>query len=331
MDTKNLVKAMLDYSDNKLQKYSREEARKSIYDELIAANGGSTKLTLKSFRDNKEMYAIIEELVSQVASEGLAESGFPADLIEQRNIAEGDSMEFQVDKGHLYAVSEISHGNTSLRRQRIDDLTTITVNPIVHGVKVYEELARVMAGRVDIAVLTERVRKSVRAAMLDDAYAAWNKLTSANVGATLYPTAGTYSETALRDVIEHTSADNDGAPCYLLTTLTGAASISASESSSEGKNSIYRNGYIQYWKGVPVVIVPQRHKVGTNTFAFDNKKIYVLPQTMDRPIKQVIGGDTYLKVGDGSENADLSVEITCLTQWNTAVIIGQKFGVYELA
>ena len=52
---------------------------------------------------------------------------------------------------------------------------------------------------------------------------------------------------------------------------------------------------------------------------------------MDRPIKQVIGGDTYLKVGDGSENADLSVEITCLTQWNTAVIIGQKFGVYELA
>ena len=132
-------------------------------------------------------------------------------------------------------------------------------------------------------------------------------------------------------MIEHTSADNDGAPCYLLTTLTGAASISASESSSEGKNSIYRNGYIQYWKGVPVVIVPQRHKVGTNTFAFDNKKIYVLPQTMDRPIKQVIGGDTYLKVGDGSENADLSVEITCLTQWNTAVVIGQKFGVYELA
>lgn len=331
MDTKNLVKAILDYSNNSLQKYSKEEARNSIYDELIAANGGSTKLTLKSFRDNKDLYGIIEELVVQVASEGLVGAGFPADLVDQRNVAEGDSIDFQVDRGQLFAVSEVSRGNTGLRRQRVSDLTSVTVRPIMHGVKVYDELSRVLAGRVDITVLTDRVRKSISASMVDDAFAAWNKVTSGDIGSSYYPTVGSYSEAALREVIQHVSADNNGAPCYLLATLAGASAISAGEDSSDGKNSIYNNGYLQKWKGVPVVIAPQRHFAGTSTFAFNDKKIFVLPMTMDRPIKQVIGGDAYLKVGDGTENADLSVEITCLTAWGTAVVIGNKFGIYELS
>ena len=45
LNSKELVKLMLDYRHGCVEKFSKEEARETISQALIAANGGSTKLS----------------------------------------------------------------------------------------------------------------------------------------------------------------------------------------------------------------------------------------------------------------------------------------------
>ena len=102
MNAKELVKLMLDYRHGCVQQFSKDEARETIRQALIDANGGSTKLSYKSFRNNPQMYTIIETLIDQVRSEGLTGNEFFNRFVEQRNMAEGDAPEFVVKERRIW-------------------------------------------------------------------------------------------------------------------------------------------------------------------------------------------------------------------------------------
>lgn len=331
MDRTNLVKLILDYCHNNVQKYSQAEAKETIFNAIKELNGGSTKLSRKTFRRGTAIFDLIEEVIQKEVTEGLEANDFYNALVETRNMAEGDAPEFVVKADSNLVVADVAKGTRGLRRQRIGSERTFTLTPVTHGIKVYEEMARVLAGRADISELVSAVSEAMTKRMLDDVYAAFSGITASVMDADYYPTAGTYDEDTLLDLCNHVSAANGGAKVMLVCTLRGARKIKASDGSEISKESVYNNGYATKWNGIDVQVVPQHHKVGTNEFIFDDNKIYVLPVNMDKPIKQVISGEVILEVGTGAENADMSYDILMLSDWATMVVVGKKFGIYELA
>ena len=332
LNSKELVKLMLDYRHGCVEKFSKEEARETIRQALIAANGGSAKLSYKSFRNNPQLYTIIETLIDQVKAEGLSENDFFNQFVEQRNMAEGDAPEFTVKEKSTLVVSDIARGTQGLRRQRIGAKSSVTLTPTAHGIKVYEELVRILSGRVDTNDLIDAITEAVTKRQLNDIYGAFAGLTQDSLGEDYYPTAGAYDEDALLDVCQRVSAANDGATVTLICTLKGARKIGANSTSDEAKSDIYNHGYPMKWNGINVIVVPQRLKAGTEDFIFDDDKVYVIPANMDRFIKLVVGGDDIFDIKDGAtDNADMSTEILYITYYTVGVIIARKFGIYEMA
>lgn len=329
MDKTNLVKLMLDYRNNTVQKFSKDQAKETIREALIASNGGSTKLDIKAFRRNPELYEIIEEVVKVATNEGLKGDEFFMNYVEEKNLAEGDAPEYVVKKESTLIVSDVARGTQGIRRQRLGKMEEFTVKPTVHGIKVFDELTRVLAGRADINELTDAIITAVKKQRMDDIFAAWNNLTKDSLGADFYPTAGAYDEDALIDACNHTSAANDGEKVMIICTLKGARKLTTAVTSDQAKTDFYNGGYAMKWNGIDVMVLPQRHEVGSTNFMFDDNKYTIVPITMDKPIKQTIGGNDILKVGEATDNADLTIDITYLSTWGTAFVAGKKFTVYE--
>ena len=94
MNEKNsIVKLATDMLHGKVETYDSKSSEDVLREALIAANGGSSKLNVKALRRNKvEIFEIIEELVPLMVNEGLKGDEFFMNYVEERNLAEGDSL-----------------------------------------------------------------------------------------------------------------------------------------------------------------------------------------------------------------------------------------------
>lgn len=332
MNNQELIKLMLDYKKNSIEKYSKDEAKKTIQEALVAANGGSKVINRRTLRDNPMLFTIIEDLITKITVEGLNSNDFFNQFCEVRNLAEGDSIQFNIEDDQRLIVADVARGTQAIRRQRIGEQTSKSLTPVPHALKVYEEATHVLSGRADINVLINKITKALEDARIMDVYDTFFGITSSLLpGYDTSTTAGTYAEAELLALIQEVEAKNNGAGVYLMGTMNAARSIRASDGSDLGKNEIYNGGYASKWNGYDILGVKQRYKTGTTTYAFPDKKIYVIPSTMDRPVKQVFGGETYMKIGQIGDNQDLSTDVVAIQDWNTGFITGSYFGVYDFS
>ena len=329
-----LVKITLAIAHKDFAQYSAEDLEGTLREKLIELNGGSDKMSLnaiKAFRQHPELYAYIEDLIVALSTEALSANDFYAYMVDQRNIAAGDEMIFHVRKGAHYIVANCARGTQGIRRQRIEQDKDVVLSPEPHAVKVYDELVRLLAGKTSATKMVEDISKAIYRAMLNDVFAAWNDLTSTELGATFAPAAGTYDEDTLLALAQKVSAANDGADVYFVTTLAGARAINASDASEIGKTDIYNYGYRRKWNGIDVAIVPQRFQEGTTSFMFNDKVIAILPKLDEKPIKQVIQGEAFTNIHNPEDNADLSTDVVTITAWATAFVTGAQYGKYTLS
>lgn len=335
METNAVVKLILDYKHNTVKgDFSKSDSREVIRQALIEANGGSEKLNLRALRDggSNGLFAILEQLIDASAAEGLQGDEFINNMVDSQTVTEGDSVDFVVEANSTLIVSDISRGSLGIRRQRLPEKTSVNLKAIPHAVKIYDELARIMAGKVDITALSDAIDKAVVQYLRNEIYGAFADVTAADTGSLYYPTAGTYDEDELLELIEFVSAANDGAKCMLVCTLAGARQLVTATVSEAAKQSVYDNGYALNWNGVPITIVPQRFAAGGASFIFDDDKIYVMAQGAEnKPIKQVLGGESYVFAGNPTDKNDLTQEITAIINSGVAIVVGNKFGVYEIS
>ena len=136
MDAKSLVKLMVDYRNNPTTgNFSKDDNKEVIRQALIEANGGSSKLDLKSLRNNRnELFTIIELLVDATVPEGLNGDEFFMNMVEERNLALEDKPTFVVKGNSTVVTADIARGTQGLRRQRIGERTTVTLTPTPKGI-----------------------------------------------------------------------------------------------------------------------------------------------------------------------------------------------------
>lgn len=336
MDTMNdIVKLAVDGFHGTVKQYSVADSQEAIRQALIEANNGKTYLDYKDIRDGKcnGLFSLVEEILSRTVVEGLQGDEYFNALVDFRNVKAGDMNEFVVQDSSLFVVAETADGTQGVRRQRLGGETKTSIPTSMKTVRIYEELNRVLAKRVDFNVMINKVAESFKHKLLNDIYGLWSGATAAQLGgATYYPTAGSYDEDELLDLISHVEAAAGGKKATIVCTKKGARKLVPSVQSDSAKEDLYNLGYYGNFYGTPIVVTPQRHKVGTTEFVLDDDVLTIIAGD-DKPIKVVYEGDPIVVMGDPLRNADFTQEYFYGEKYGLGIVLaGSNTGIgrYEM-
>ena len=334
-DMKEIVKLAVDAYKGSVEKYSTKQSQDVLRQALIDANGGSTKLDYKAIRDGKcsGLFTLIEEILSRTVVEGLQGDEYFNALVDFRNLAEGDQNIFVVEDNTLFVVSEAADGTQGIRRQRLGGAKETSIPTSLKAVRIYEELNRVLSGRVDFNDFINRVAESFRQKLLNDIYALWSGATAADLGGvTYFPAAGSYDEEDLLDLIAHVESAAGGKPATIVGTKKAIRNLIPSIQSEGFKSDLYNLGYAGKFYGTPVVVTPQRHKIGSTDFVLKDDVLTIIAGD-DKPIKVVYEGNPIVLMGDPTTNADFTQEYFYGEKYGMGIVLaGGNAGIgrYEM-
>ena len=332
MDNMNdIVKLILDARNGNVEKYSVSESVDVVRQALIDLNGGSTKLNYKAIRDGKctGLFNLVETVLSQTVVQELTNDDFFMAMVEFRDLSLGDENLFVIEDNTLFIVSETAEGTQAIRRQRLGGASETAIPTTLKAVRIYEELNRILAGRVDFNHLIDLVAESFKQKLLNDIYALWANTSAEDLGGVAYfPVAGTFDEDELLDVIAHVEAASGGKTATIICTKKAARSLLQGVIGGNEVNSdMYNLGYIGRFYGTPVVVTPQRHKVGTTEFVMDDDMLTIIAGD-NKPIKVVREGDPLVIMPDPYTNMDLTQEFFYAERWGLGLVIaGQNSGI----
>lgn len=286
-DVQNIVKLAADAYKGQLTQYSYADSQETIRQALIEANNGSTKLDYRAVRDGKcgGLFALLETILSNIVVGGLTGDEFFNALVDYRNVAEGDEPVFVVEDSIMFVVDDTAEGTQGTRRQRINGSTEVTVPTSLKTIRIYEELNRVLAGRVDFNTLIQKVADSMTQKIREDIYKLWMNATSTDFGGvTYFPAAGAYNAETLLTLIAHVEAAAGGKPATIIGTKKACRMLVEAVQSDSAKEELHSLGYYGNFYGTPVVAMPQRHKIGSTDFVYDDDILTIIAGD-DKPIK----------------------------------------------
>ena len=331
----DIVKLAVDLYKGNVEKYSTKESNEVLRQALIEANDGKAYIDYKSVRDGKcsKFFNIIEQILDNTVVEGLqGDEAFMA-LVDFRNVKLGDQNLFVIEDNTLFVVDDAAEGTQGIRRQRLGGAKESSIPTSLKIVRIYEELNRVLAGRVDFTKMIDKVAESFKKQLLDDINKAWEGITADQLGGTTYfPTAGAYDEDDLLDVIAHVEAAAGGKTATIVGTKKAVRNLKMSVLASDAKSDLYQTGYYGKFYGTPVVVTPQRHKVGSTAFVLDDNMLTIIAGD-EKPIKVVTEGDPIVIMGNPLNNADLTQEYVYGERWGVGVVVADGncgIGRYEI-
>lgn len=331
MEMKDIRKVAIDIMNGKVAgNYSTSDAAESLRAALIEANGGSEKINFKTFHRGSALFDMVEELIEAAIEVGLTDSNPIFELVEYKNIAEGDVNEFVTEGEATFVVADAAAGVQGVRRQRISGGETVTVKTSMKIARVYEELNRLLAGKISFDKFIDGVATAFNKQVLADAYKALRNVTAntANLGAQ-YVISGSYTEDKLLELIEHVEAAT-GKTARILGTKTALRKVTTAVVADEAKSDMYNVGYYGKFNGTGMVALKQAHTADGKTFALDNNKLFVIASD-DKPIKVVNEGEGILIQRDATANNDLTQEYVYGQAYGTGIICAEKLGVYTIA
>jgi hypothetical protein len=331
----DIVKLAVDAYRGNVEKYSITQSQETLRKALISANNGKTSLDYKDIRDGKcvGLFTLIETILDATVVEGLQGDEYFNNFVDFRNVAEGDSPIFYVEDNNFFVVADSADGTYGIRRQRLNGVSEATIPTTMKVVRIYEEMNRVLSGRVDFNTMINKVADAFSQKLLNDIYALWTGATSEQFGGTTYfPTAGAYDEDALLELISHVEAAAGGKTASIVGTKKALRNIKESIVSDSAKDELHNMGYVGKFYGTPVVATPQRHKVGSTEFVLDDNMLTIIAGD-DKPLKVVYEGNPIVLMGDPMDNADFTQEYLYGVKYGTGIVLAggnSGIGRYEI-
>lgn len=335
-DMTKIARVAVDAYKGCVKDYSIADSQSLITKALVEVNNGKTYLDYKDIRDGKcpELFSFLEVTLSATVVEGLQGDEYFNALCDFRNVAEGDQNVFSVEDSELFIVADTADGTQGVRRQRLGGVSETAIPTSLKTVRIYEELNRVLAGRVDFNHFINKVAESFRQKLLNDVYTLWTGATADQLGGvTYFPEAGTYDEDELLDLISHVEAAAGGKAATIVGTKKALRALKDAIGSDAAKNDLYNFGYVGKFYGTPVVATPQRHKVGSTEFVMDDNILTIIAGD-DKPIKVVYEGSPIVLMGDPMTNADFTQEYLYGEKYGMGIVLAggnSGIGRYELA
>lgn len=330
MDNKILTVAIDAIRGRSMGNYTAADTSDALRNAFIELNGGSTKISPKTFYKGTPLFTLVQELIPVVIEEGIKTEGNPLfALIDYKNIAEGDLAEFDIEGDANFVVASVANGIQGVRRQRIVGGDTVKVPTEMKIVRVYENLGRLLAGRIDFNKFVDGVAKAFNEYIASAAYTALAGITSNtyNLDST-YVKSGSMDAEALLELVNHVEAAT-GKKAAIIGTKTAVRKLGSEVTYSAEQNAdLYNKGYIGKFFGTDVIALEQAHTPGTSDFALADDALFVIAAD-DKPIKVVNEGEGLLIDRDPSVNADLTQEYVYGQGIGVGVICAAKLGYWH--
>jgi len=324
----NILSVAIDAIKGKIpSNYDNKKTSDSLREAFIELNGGSTKLNIKTFRRGTPLFDLVEELLPVMIDEGIKEEGNPLfNLVEYRNINDGDLTEFVSEGEANFVVATVASGIQGVRRQRISGGESVTIPTHVKIARVYENLGRLLAGRIDFDRFVQGVATAFKRYITQMAYDAIEGLSASTNGLdSTYVYSGSFDEDKLVEIIEHVEAST-GMTAKIYGTKSALRKIKGAVASDEANSDMYNLGYYGKFNGTDMICLKQNHKVGSSAFALSANKVWIIASS-DQPVKVVNEGQGLLLDKDPTTNADLTQEYIYAQALGCGVICCAKLAV----
>lgn len=278
-------------------------------------------------------FAVINSLVDMIVPTVLDKSlGL---YTEMRFGSMGDSFAFDVESNDLFYVSKMGRNQRQLEFQRQFE-GQVTVIPEARGLTVSVNLYRTLCGLDSIAKFVTKAILSLELQITKDVYSAFN---TAMTGLPTTPTDGAlkvtgYSKSSAIKLAQTVTAFNGGAQAIFLGTQLALANILP-----DGTNYRYdidsdfvKVGYVRNAFGYDTMVMPQIADINDKyKLALDDKKIYVISPSSQKPIKLCYEGSTITRNIESKDHADLSQSVTLVKSYGIAVATNAIAGLITLS
>lgn len=327
------------------KKLSRAEGNKAIQKVFMNVLHLSPE-DLKSRKKRKraqqkyapDLYEIIEEDIEFMVDHGFHESEWFNVLVDQRNVAIDNGVEFTSEDNSLLVVSDVSGDNHDITMQQLPTGKSFTVPTTVHAVKIGKDIDLILLGRIDYQNMIMRIAASF---VSDTQKLAYDAIASA---VQALPTGDTFIKTGalstttkdkFDELLENVAAANNS-DVVIYGTKTALKKINgfysgAVDYSDSQKEAIASTGHLASYEGTEMIEIPQRFKVGSYEKIFDNTKIYILPVSADKFVKFVDEGETEItEVTDKGDLQDDFQTYEVQRRYGVGVVLGRLFGQWTI-
>lgn len=275
-------------------------------------------------------FAVINAAVNVVLP-GYVQATF-APFVDFRTVGYADVVNLKIPPKTLYTVSKGARGErTSFRQKKYAG--NIVLSPIEHIITTYVDMARVLAGKDDLA---EAVRAIVVSIEIDMNKEVMSALTT-GLGAATYPTqfikSGAFDGKELVKLAQRVQAYNMMAKPVIMG--TAAALMNVLPDSTLGGRIVIDGrepvvSYVKDFYGFPVYELPQA-PTGSADFglALDDTKLYVISAAVNKPVAGVMS-TALTNSNDFYENADISQNFTMRKGYSFEFVGASYAGVYTI-
>jgi hypothetical protein len=304
---------------------SKAECNEAIREAVREACSG--EWNLYKFLDNRyKVFALISEVMKTAMVASL--SGKYDRFAEFRDTSMGDKNYFEVEDNEIYPMYTSARGNADIERHKIVD-KNFSVSTLMKQVKFYDEFDRFMAGKIDLARLTEKATDAfgnhvgyLISSAIYDSYS--------SVG-TDYKATGAFDASTFATIMEHVKAANGVDALQIWGTTTALGNISDgfgySDNAKDRANDL---GYYASFRGADMFAMPQAYSPQTTTFAVGTNYAVILPVADTKIVKVVFEGDPVVLMSDGTTRNDLQPEVLYGRRVGVAALTvpAGKYGVY---
>lgn len=289
--------------------------------ERLAGADALLKELGKDFEANKrDIYRLVEESAKEIVPKRINDS--VGAFVELKNFKPGERPVFRIRRSGVKAY--VTSAGGSVKRHRIDHQTIMLDYEWIQA-HAYEELVRLRAGIVDFKELMDEVIDAIERKVYEIIVLQINTLYS-SLPQTNKKSGSTIDEKQFDRIIQIVSSYSQGKP-MIVGTFLGLAELPEIDS-PEAKNDIYRNGFVGYYKGCPVVELENVvTDISNEDFVLEDRYIYVLPQGAEKVVKVGVG-DTIVREKQGE---DWTEGMIMATEVGVATLFHENIGAYDVA
>ena len=294
----------------------------------------------RSFKEGRmqRFFELIEEVVDDTLDVGYRESEWFNELVDYRNVAAGDAIEFWNEDDNLIldiAVVGKSHHDYILQRPRAN--APYTLQYVRYGAAVGIDLNRYFAGQESFDKLISALVKSIMVKNQGIIFGALGDAVSKLPVTNGFIGSGALVKTQFDTIIENVEALYGSAVVIgtktALRSITGIALVNWADAKS--KEDVMSMGRLGSYEGTLLVEVPQRFKDKTLTAkVMDDKKLYILPSADYKLINFVTRGETeideILDKGEAAGRIDDIGKYEIQYEQGIGVKANKQFGVWTL-
>ena len=324
---------------------SANEKIVSMFKQIIGCDEKSTKAEIrKAIRKNQQvLFDLIEEVVPNLLQSGWQDNPFFNEYVETKNIDIGDQNVFYTEDETILSVSKVSGNHWDIDRQRLGKGASFSVATSWYGIAIYSEYERLLTGAEDFATFVTKLYEAVDRFVNESIYQAFcdaaEKLPGGASGAGQWVKTGAL-DAAAKDTFMTLIEDVQmatGMDVVIMGTKSALMKLEGMQDinwvSSEMKNERNTTGRIGYFEGIRLVELKQGFRLNDTTNRLVNdKQLFIMPTGDNKFVKLVNEGQPEMRqVNDNTTNLDMTYDYRYMFKMGVAVMIGLRFGVWNIA